>query len=292
MPSVSLMMPVFNALKDFERGNGVFMLPLALESLLNQSFKDFDLIILDNQSTDGTFEFLQKIAKTDSRIILIRDSQRRNPEESISFLGTLVKNNFCCIVNDDDLWDENFLKLMFHEISQHNCDLVYPNGTYIDVKGIRLHPLVDDSHPFYTKSLGLERNVERYLISRNPIPISFGLFRTNLFNQLYPSVQFDSYRANVDNIFILRLLLNDLNIHFVDEPLFFYREKIRFLNIERDLGLPSEASIIEIYERLLIHQVKFHFAILDEIYNSPVDLDIARISILSFRSLLSQLENM
>jgi hypothetical protein len=157
---------------------------------------------------------------------------------------------------------------------------------------MRLHPLVDDSHPFYTKAFGLERNVQKYLTSRNPIPISFGLFRSNHLKQLYPSVQFDSYRANVDNIFVLKLLLNDLNIHFVNEPLFFYREKIRFLNIERDLGLPTGASKIEIYERLLLHQVKFHFAILDEIKNTVVDLDIAHISFLSFRSLIAQIDNM
>jgi len=38
VPSVSLLMPVYNAISDFARGNGVFMLPNALESILNQSF--------------------------------------------------------------------------------------------------------------------------------------------------------------------------------------------------------------------------------------------------------------
>ena len=258
-------MPVFNAMSDFERGNGKFLLPGALESIFQQSFTDFELIILDNQSTDGTFQFLSDYAKTEPRLVLIRDVTLRNPEEAIHHLSTLVRSEFCCIVNDDDIWGKDFLQIMMDAISGSGFDLVYPNGYYLDIQGKKLHPLVDSIQPPYSGHFGIEANFNTYVRSRNPIPISFGLFKAEVFKKLYPSGKFDSYRANVDNLFIIKLILSGANIHFLDQALFNYRQKFRLFDPERDLGLAENPDILEIYERLIMHQARFHVAILEEI---------------------------
>ena len=66
-PKVSVLLPVFNAEK---------YLNLAVESVLNQSLKDFELIIIDDGSTDGSFELLKSFERRDSRIRLFSRSNK------------------------------------------------------------------------------------------------------------------------------------------------------------------------------------------------------------------------
>lgn len=292
MPSVSLLMPVYNAISDFARGNGVFMLPNALESILNQSFFDFELIILDNVSTDGTYEFLTDFAQTDDRIRLFRDVKDRNPEEAIFYLASLANSEYCCIVNDDDMWDPSFLQKLFSFVSTGSYDLVYPNGRFLDVSGQLKERLIATERESFDSRFGFVENYRNYLASRNPIPISFGLFRTVIFANLYPAGPFDVYRANVDNQFILRILMSQLRVKFVDEDLFFYRTKQRFFRPTRDFSLDRSPEVHEVLELLFLHQVLFYIAIQDDIEGYVSESDKELLKNLSFTSLLHHTQAM
>lgn len=62
-PTISVILPVFNSAQYIE---------LSIKSILNQSFNDFELIIIDDGSSDNCFEILSSYVKTDTRIHLIR----------------------------------------------------------------------------------------------------------------------------------------------------------------------------------------------------------------------------
>jgi len=70
IPQVSIGMPVYN---------GEFSIRQALDSLLSQSFRDFELIISDNASTDGTEEICRKYAAQDVRIRYLRQNKNLGP---------------------------------------------------------------------------------------------------------------------------------------------------------------------------------------------------------------------
>ncbi len=73
-PVVSVLLPAYNA----ER-----YLPEALESILAQSFTDFEVVVIDDCSTDGTWKLIQKYAKQDKRVVAVQN------QHNLKLSGTL-----------------------------------------------------------------------------------------------------------------------------------------------------------------------------------------------------------
>ena len=71
MPEISVVMSVYN----LSEGQ---ILTKSITSVLNQDFKDLELLICDDGSTDGTYELLKKIAASDSRIRLLKNKTNRD----------------------------------------------------------------------------------------------------------------------------------------------------------------------------------------------------------------------
>jgi glycosyltransferase involved in cell wall biosynthesis len=66
IPKVSVLMPNYNCERYIAE---------SIESILDQSFTDFEFIIIDDASTDGSWEIIQKYAVKDARIISIRNDE-------------------------------------------------------------------------------------------------------------------------------------------------------------------------------------------------------------------------
>ncbi len=270
-PTISLLMPVFNSMVDFGRGNGVFLLPDAIDSLLNQSYPDFEIIILDNLSDDGTFQFCEELQKRDSRVKPHRDICRRTPEESIHKLIQLATGRFSVIVNDDDLWHPEFLETLINFHLKDSYDLVYSNGEYISISGRPLGKLINREDWIYSDAESNLSNFCRYIHNRNPFPISFGIFRTSILKAHYPKNKFHKYKANTDNVFVCQLLNVTNRIAFIDKSLFFYRSKKREYFHQVEFGYDSQVSKeIEVLD-LIEHQFSFSKIIAKQISNSDID---------------------
>lgn len=99
-PRVSVGLPVFN---------GERYLACAIESLLAQSFSDFELIISDNASTDATPEICRGYAQRDSRIRFERQEVNRGAAWNFNRVFHLAQGEFFRWASDDDLCDANYL---------------------------------------------------------------------------------------------------------------------------------------------------------------------------------------
>src|SRR5690349_8401620 len=97
---LSIGMPVFND-KAF--------LPAALDSLLNQSFKNFELIISDDQSTDGSAEICKNYATRDRRIKYIRQPANIGISANMKFLLTASTGKYFMWAANDDYWHPDFI---------------------------------------------------------------------------------------------------------------------------------------------------------------------------------------
>lgn len=96
MPEVSVIMAVYN----IAEGN---ILNEAIDSILNQTYRDFEFIICDDASTDCTWKILQEIAKRDSRIITIQNNKNRKAGYTRNACIKRAKGRYIMIMDDDDI---------------------------------------------------------------------------------------------------------------------------------------------------------------------------------------------
>jgi glycosyltransferase involved in cell wall biosynthesis len=93
MPTVSILLPVYNAVDD---------LPRALHSLLNQTYRDFEVIAIDDGSTDGSGELLDKYAYADARIRVFHQENARALGKVLNRAAALAQGKYLARQDADD----------------------------------------------------------------------------------------------------------------------------------------------------------------------------------------------
>jgi glycosyltransferase involved in cell wall biosynthesis len=121
----SIVIPVYNSEKWIEQ---------SVNSILAQTVDDFELIILDSGSTDGTINWIKGI--NDSRIVIYTTDKRLSIEENWTRILTVRKNEFMTIVGHDDILYPGFLE----EINPLNelypdASLYHTHFNFIDTYG-------------------------------------------------------------------------------------------------------------------------------------------------------------
>lgn len=100
-----------------------------INSVLNQSFGDFEWVILDNGSTDGTSDILKKYADQDSRIKLFRNEKNsliyNQPDNSEhrQYVRNL-KSIYYCTLDSDDYLHKDFIKELYEAGIKNDADIV------------------------------------------------------------------------------------------------------------------------------------------------------------------------
>ena len=107
MPKLSILVPVYNV-EEF--------LPLCLETIKNQSFKDFECLLINDGSTDNSLEILKKNAKNDKRFRVI-DKKNSGYGASLNLGLNEAKGDYIGIVEPDDFIHRDFYKTLFDNSS-------------------------------------------------------------------------------------------------------------------------------------------------------------------------------
>ena len=113
-PQVSIIVPVYNVENYIER---------CLNSLVNQTFKDIEIITINDGSTDKSLELLNKYAKEDIRISVIDLG-----DEGVSYCRNLgiekANGKYIMFVDSDDWIDSNMIEAMYKKAEENKLDLV------------------------------------------------------------------------------------------------------------------------------------------------------------------------
>lgn len=95
------------------------LLAKTLESLRNQTFKQFQLIVCDDCSTDGTYDYLTSLRWPNLKVI--RNERNLNLPGSMTRLFSLARSKYIGMQHDHDLYEPTFLEQMLEVMESHPC---------------------------------------------------------------------------------------------------------------------------------------------------------------------------
>lgn len=124
---ISVVIPTYNASNSIET---------AIDSVLNQTYQNFEIIIIDDLSKDDTWNKLLKIKNKDSRIFIFQNEKNSKSAFTRNQAIDKAKGEYIALLDDDDYWDSNKLEkqLEFLE-SNEDIDFVGTNAFIWDRKG-------------------------------------------------------------------------------------------------------------------------------------------------------------
>ncbi len=210
-PKVSLGIPVYN---------GENYLSVCLESLLGQTFTDFEIIIVDNASTDQTAEICQDFAKQDDRIKYHRNVTNIGPIRNFDRAFQLATGTYFKWCAHDDLCDLKFIEKCVAVLdADPTVSLCYSKMQVINEQGNIIetyaYPLPLD-HPKADKRFQTAICVDHRRHSAVEI---FGLMRRETMARIPPQGLY----ARGDSVYLARIALAG-RFHEIDEYLFFNRD--------------------------------------------------------------------
>lgn len=120
-PEISVIVPVYNSEKYLSR---------CLESIKNQTFSDFECILVDDGSTDKSGIICDEYAKNDKRFVVVHQENKGVSSARNAALD-IAKGNYCVFVDSDDWCEKNHLE----EFAKENADITYACYKMFDEKG-------------------------------------------------------------------------------------------------------------------------------------------------------------
>jgi glycosyltransferase involved in cell wall biosynthesis len=110
MSTISIIMPVYNTEK---------YLTLAIESVLSQSYTDFELIIIDDASTDGSRSIIEKYSAIDPRICPIYHTSNQQICRSLNDGLSQAKGRYIARIDSDDRAYPNWIEKLYHHMEKY-----------------------------------------------------------------------------------------------------------------------------------------------------------------------------
>jgi glycosyltransferase involved in cell wall biosynthesis len=191
-PRVSVVMPAFNVEKYIER---------AVTSVLDQSFKDLELIVIDDGSKDRTLEMVQALAREDSRLKVIVQENTGRPSIARNRGIAQSTGEYLAFLDSDDFWFPTRVEKMVSGLDQHpEWAAAFHDLKFIAEDGSDLgHTYLADAD-FLSKAEGWLTNIEDGWFECHP--------RFYVFMSLYFAA------AHTQSIMIARSRLPEMDIFF------------------------------------------------------------------------------
>ncbi len=112
---ISVIIPVYNAAKYLSK---------CLNSLISQTFKNFEVLCINDKSTDGSLKILEEFAQKDERIKVINNEKNIGAALARNIGIDRAEGKYIYFLDADDYIDEKYLECMAAKIEQQNCDVV------------------------------------------------------------------------------------------------------------------------------------------------------------------------
>lgn len=205
-PLVSVVLPTYN----HEAYVGA-----AIESVLNQTYKNIEFLVADDASTDGTKD---EILKYEDKIDQIHLFEQNTGSRISRFLIDNSTGKFIAMMHSDDLWAADKLRKQVNYMENHpECDACFTGVQLIDENGNYL-----ESDLFNTKNMSKENWLRFFFYNMNHLAHPSIMIKTSLYQKLIIGRNVKGFRQLPDFSMWVSLVQHS-EIHVIQEPLTIFR---------------------------------------------------------------------
>lgn len=215
-PTVSIIVPVYNAEKYLSQN---------LQSLLEQTLQELELIAVDDNSTDGSVAILEEFARKDDRVIVVQHQQNQGAGAARNTGLNRARGTYLLFADADDFYDPDTLAECVAKFENDNSDIVifraksYNDKTHETIllqSSLRL-----DFCPDHTPFVPIE--MQKYLFNAFMALPGNKMFRCSFIKE--SGLYFPITKRINDMPFVLTALATAHNITLLDRSFFYYRVK-------------------------------------------------------------------
>lgn len=232
---VSVIIPMYNAERFVKE---------TIESVLNQTYKDIEIIIIDDNSTDRSPQIVQELAQQNMQIVYHRFEVNKGVAIARNVAIEMAKGRYIAFLDSDDLWDVNKIEKQLALLKEKQGCFCYTAIQMIDEQG----QLLKDKRK--VKSV-----VDyRYLLKNTIISTSSVLLDLKEIGKF----EMPDRRRGQDYATWLMLLRRGIVAYGVDEPLVQYRRVQTSLSSKKARNIEDVWHVQRYYEKINVLSVCFN----------------------------------
>jgi len=203
--------------------NGEKYISQQLDSILNQTFPDWELLVRDDCSTDSTIDIIRSYMERDSRISLVETGVKRGPLDGFMWLLEHSEADYYMFTDHDDYWRENKVELTLGEmlrVEKEHPSVPVVVGTDLSIVDESLN-IMNDSYRSKTNYSLKQLNDKKWHLFYDDIPGC-----TMMLNNHARSISLPYHpRAVMHDWWIMvSVLWNGGHVGYVDTPTILYRQ--------------------------------------------------------------------
>lgn len=197
---ISIIMAAYNAERTIE---------VAINSVINQTYKNWELIIINDCSKDGTLEIVSSFAKQDKRIRIVNNAVNSGASQTRHNGLMQARGEWVAILDSDDMWTNDKLEKQIRLQEQTGAKFLFTGSAFMNDAGQRLDWVLH-----VPEKIGYKKLLKQNLVSNSSV-----LVRTDLFKQ------YEAIGDNMHEDFAcwLQILRTGRIAYGIDEPLLIYR---------------------------------------------------------------------
>ena len=265
---ISIIVPIYNVEKYLER---------CIESILKQTYKNIEIILVDDGSPDKCSEICDRYSNIDDRIKVIHKqngglSSARNAGLDVS------KGKYVCFIDSDDWISNEFVEYLYKIAKNNDSDIVV--GQTIDVKSEEEVKIIPQNEEVYTYSNSyIIENLYKQDIKFVP-SVQNKMYKIDIFKDL----RFKEGMINEDEEILIKILLNSKKITISNKILYYYflsedsimRKKFSLKRLDILKALETRMNILKTTRYLdTLKQTEVrYYRELSEIYSRIEESDI------------------
>lgn len=207
MIKVSIIVPVYNVEKYLET---------CLNTLVNQTLKDIEIIVINDGSTDNSQRIIDQYSKNFPNLIRAFNKPNSGVSDTRNFGIEQAKGEYIGFVDSDDYVETNMFELLYNEAKKSNSDIVVCHFNKISNKGKIDRVTLNNSYMF-GKSI---KECKEILFSGKPF-LWNKIFKRNLF--IDSNIRFPIGQIYEDDAIIYNLVYLAKKVSLVNEALYYYR---------------------------------------------------------------------